>query len=69
MNQIGVAIEGTRKALRLTQQQLADLAGISYRPIYLIENGRSIRLETLLRICDALGLKLTITPKRGMAGD
>jgi transcriptional regulator with XRE-family HTH domain len=64
---IGDAIRLARKDLGLTQVQLAELAGITYRPIYLIEDGKSIRLETLLRIGDALGLEVTLRPKGAMS--
>jgi transcriptional regulator with XRE-family HTH domain len=58
-------IRTTRLKARLTQEQLADLASISRRPIYLLESGKgAIRLDTLLRILDALGLTLQVTPKR-----
>jgi DNA-binding phage protein len=43
---------------------LAALADISRRPIYLLESGKAtIRLDTLLKIIDALGLDLQIRPK------
>lgn len=66
---IGEQIKKTRKELRLSQIQLAELAGISYRPIYLIEDGKSIRLETLIQICEVLSLKVTLAPKGGMTLD
>jgi transcriptional regulator with XRE-family HTH domain len=69
LKSIGEQIEKTRKELQLTQIQLAELAGISYRPLYLIEDGKSIRLETLVQICDALGLRVTLAPKGGMTLD
>ncbi len=67
--QIGKRIQQTRKEFNLTQVQLADLASISYRPIYLIEDGKSIRLDTLVKICDALGLTLTLESKGSMTGE
>lgn len=66
MGEIGRQIIAARVALGLTQIQLAQLAGISYRPLYQIENGKSIHLETLLSICDALGLRLQLEGKGGM---
>ncbi|CAN5622319.1 hypothetical protein BH11ARM2_BH11ARM2_20370 [soil metagenome] len=62
-------IEKARKSLGLTQIQLAELAGISYRPIYQIEDGKSIRLETLLAICEALGLELSLRARGSMTLD
>jgi transcriptional regulator with XRE-family HTH domain len=48
----------------LTQDQLADLASISDRPIYMFESGKgSIRLETYLKLLDVLGLELAVVPR------
>ena len=66
---IGKKIEMTRHELGLTQVQLAELASVSYRPILQIESGRSVRLDTLLSICNALGLVLTLTDRGGMTLD
>jgi len=47
------------------KNQLADLASISTRPIYMFESGKaSIRLETYLRLLDVLGLELAVSPRR-----
>jgi len=53
-----------REEAGLTQDQLADLAGISTRPIYIFESGKgSIRLDTYLKLLDALGLELSVAPR------
>jgi transcriptional regulator with XRE-family HTH domain len=57
-------IKGARIKARLSQDELAALASISRRPIYLLESGRgAIRVDTLIKILDALGLVLSIQPK------
>ena len=57
-------VKKARVKARLSQDDLAALADISRRPIYLFESGRgSIRLETLFKILDALGLEIHIRPK------
>ena len=57
-------IKRARHKAKLSQDELAALAGISRRPIYLLESGRgAIRLDTLIQILDALGLALHIQPK------
>jgi len=57
-------IKNERRRARLSQEELAALAGISRRPIFLLETGRgSIRVDTLVKILDALGLALEIRPK------
>lgn len=49
-----------RKELHLTQQELADLAGVSVRFIHELENGKStVRLDRLLAVANTLGLELS----------
>jgi transcriptional regulator with XRE-family HTH domain len=62
--EIGQLLKATRKGLQLTQEQVADLAGIS-RPRYReIEAGSSAaRTTTLINIARALGLELMLIPQ------
>jgi putative transcriptional regulator len=54
-----------REEAGLTQDELADLASISNRPIYVFESGKgSIRLETYLKLLEALGLEMSIAPRK-----
>ncbi len=61
---IGQLLKATRKDKRLTQEQVADVAGIS-RPRYReIEAGSSAaRTTTLINIARALGLELMLIPQ------
>ncbi len=61
---IGHLLKSTRKVKRLTQEQVADMAGIS-RPRYReIEAGSSAaRTTTLINIARALGLELMLIPQ------
>lgn len=52
---LGDAIRRRRVALRLTQEDLADKAGVSVNTIRNLEQGRRARELTLPRITDALG--------------
>jgi transcriptional regulator with XRE-family HTH domain len=57
-------VRSARLRARLSQDDLAALASVSRRPIYLLESGRgAIKLDTLLKILDALGFELMIRPK------
>jgi HTH-type transcriptional regulator / antitoxin HipB len=57
-------IKLARVKARLSQEQLANLASISRRPVYLLESGRgTVRLDTLIKILDVLGLELKIVAK------
>ncbi|RDB46868.1 helix-turn-helix domain-containing protein [Tsukamurella tyrosinosolvens] len=53
-----------RVSLGLTQQTLADLAGASRSSVQSLEYGRtSVSHAAFLRVLDALGLDVTISPK------
>ena len=61
---VGKAIREARLAANLDQDTLAALAGVSRRPIYYVESGKgAVRLDSLYRILDALGLKITLESK------
>lgn len=63
---LGEALRSRRRALHLTQQELADLAGCARRTVHAIEAGKpSVRLNVLLDVLDALGLRLRLEPGRG----
>jgi len=48
-----------RVALRLTQQMLADLAGVSRSSVQALEYGTgSVKLASVVEIADVLGLRL-----------
>lgn len=54
---LGRMVRERRRALRLTQAQLAELAGISVAFVGHIERGtRILSVETLFRLCAVLGL-------------
>ena len=55
MRKIGNKILALRKSIGLTQAELAEKAGLSDRTYADIERGNvNMRIETFLRICDAL---------------
>ena len=59
MNSLGTQIKTRRLALKINQQELADLAGVSINTVVAIERGTgNPRIETLLSDCDVLGLQL-----------
>lgn len=60
IQEIGEVVRVRRSSFGLSQVELAEIAGISYRPIVQLERGRSIRLDTLMQICAALGLELDV---------
>lgn len=63
-NKLGESIKQRRKALRVSQAQLAELAGISVNTLYKIERGQTNpRLETLSKIGDVLGMEVYLRVK------
>ena len=58
---IGTSIKSRRKALRISQSQLAELAGISVNTLYKIERGQANpTLEILTKISDTLGMEVCL---------
>ena len=58
---IGGTIQSRRKARKIAQEQLADIAGISPRTLRDIEKGiANPELETLMKICNVLGMEIKI---------
>lgn len=57
---IGERIREKRKELGLTQQEVANKVGLTYQSILNAENGKSCTLETLKKICNALGLTIEL---------
>ncbi|MGR9527626.1 helix-turn-helix domain-containing protein (plasmid) [Priestia megaterium] len=56
---MGVKIKEYRKAMKLTTMELGSLLGTSQSTISEIERGtRSIQVESLAKICNALGVTL-----------
>jgi HTH-type transcriptional regulator / antitoxin HipB len=51
-----------RKAAKLTQVQLAEMAGVGKTVVFDIERGKeSIRLDTLRKILNVLNIKVQLT--------
>ena len=61
MKTLGMQIKERRKALKITQKELADLAGISINTVVAAERGEGDpKVSTYLAICNVLGLKLIV---------
>jgi len=64
LQEVGQQIATIRKDKRLTQVQLAALAGLSRATVDAFENGRASDIGTsrLIRILGVLGLELVVRP-------
>lgn len=61
--ELGQTIRRRRKALHLTQQDLADLVAVNRRLISELERGTgSTAVRTVIAVCETLGLVLTAEP-------
>lgn len=59
MNKLREEIKNRRRFLKINQQELADLAGVSINTVVAVERGTgNPQLDTLLSICNVLGLTL-----------
>lgn len=57
----GSALRARRRSLRLRQDELADLAGVSERFVYALENGKeTVQLDKVLAVLYVLGLHLEV---------
>jgi y4mF family transcriptional regulator len=55
------AVRSRRRQLRLRQDELADLAGVSERFVYALEHGKqSVQLDKVVAVLSALGLHLEL---------
>ncbi len=66
IGQLPRIIKTRRRALGLTQEMLADLAGCGVVFVLQLEAGKSsVRFDKLLAVLHALGLRLELQPARG----
>ena len=65
ISSIGKVIKERRQGLKITQLQVAELAGISANTLYQLERGRSNpTIEILVKVADILGMELKLEIKR-----
>lgn len=68
--QLGNLIRGARKAIGLSQAELANRAGLRQETISLIETGStSTRIDTLMRLMAALDLEISVDQRSKTAPD
>jgi len=61
---IGAAIRARRKQLGMTQQDLAEIAGLQRQTISRVEAGNgAVTITTVARIADVVGLDLIVVPR------
>lgn len=64
MATLGEQMMARRRALRLRQEEVADLAGVSPTLVRAIEHDKpTVRLDKLRAVMNVLGLEFTVTMK------
>lgn len=59
------AIKARRESLKVTQKALSDLSGVALGALKKFESGKgNPTLSTLKKLCDALGLEITLSVKK-----
>lgn len=71
---LGAELRARRRALQLTQEELAELAETTQRFVSTLETGKqTVRLDKVIEVADVLGLRLTFaehtTSAAATAGD
>ena len=67
-DELAVEARARRGALRLSQRELAELAGVSERFVRFVEQGkRTVQLDSLLALLDTLGLELQVQTRTSAA--
>ncbi|MAZ27111.1 MAG: transcriptional regulator [Cytophagaceae bacterium] len=62
---IGKIIQQRREHMRITQEQLAEMADIGIITLYKIETGQANpTLQSMQKITDVLGLEITLQVKK-----
>ncbi len=67
-DRLAAEVSARRRALRLTQSDVAGLAGVSERFIRSVERGKaSVQLDSVLALLGTLGLELQLSPRPSTA--
>lgn len=66
MRDLAAAVRARRKALGVTQIELARLAGCGPVFVYALESGKkTLRLDKLIDVLEVLGLEIVVRAGRG----
>lgn len=60
---LAVEIAQAREKQGMTQSALASRAHITQQQLSKVENAKACKVETLFKVCDALGMELTLKPR------
>jgi transcriptional regulator with XRE-family HTH domain len=63
LDSLGSLVRSQRARGQLRIDDAADLLGVSKDLLSRLENGRSVGLDSLMKVLDGLGLKMLVLPK------
>lgn len=63
LESLGALVRSQRARGQLRIDDAADLLGVSKDLLSRLENGRSVGLDSLMKVLEGLGLKLLVLPK------
>jgi transcriptional regulator with XRE-family HTH domain len=64
IHEIGAMMVARRKQLRLLQEDLAEMSGVTVKTIYNIEEGKANpSVKTLGKLCEVLGMDIVVKIK------
>lgn len=67
VEQIGSFLKQARREKGYTQDELAELIGVSHATLSALENGKNVSSHVLMRALNTLGLRLIVLPKNASA--
>ena len=61
---LALTVRDMRKELNLSQEKVSELGGLDIKTVGMFENNpQGVKLNTVFRILDAIGLQITIEKK------
>ena len=65
VSQIGKLVRTRRKAMKLTQKDLADLCNLGTRFVSELENGKkTLEIEKVLKVITSVGLSIDLSDRK-----
>lgn len=64
---LAIEIAQARESQGMTQSDLASRAHITQQQLSKMENAKACKVETLFKVCDALGMDLVLSPRKANA--
>lgn len=61
---LAIEIAQARESQGMTQSDLASRAHITQQQLSKMENAKACKVETLFKVCDALGMNLVLSPRK-----